>query len=169
MNPRLHKLRYGLRTACLACLLILSACASGPSLVDHAFGFDARVDSPEALILDFRYGTSGLPGTSAETGIRQFGRSPQVTGINGPQPLGDTLHVKWQDKTSGQIYEDTVNLKPLLPFNMERKHIYFVVQGTLLHVFLMEESVPRPADWPRLGPRAFQYEKTYQIYPTRLP
>lgn len=40
----------------------LAACASGPTLVDHAFGFDLLAYSPEATLLDYRYGTSKHPG-----------------------------------------------------------------------------------------------------------
>lgn len=154
----------------LVCLTFAATgCASGPVLVDHAFGFDARVDSPNVLILNYRYGTSGMPSTSGDTNIRDFGKSGQFGNINGGMPLGETLYVKWQLKDTGEVLEDTVDLKPLLPRNMHRKHIYFIVQGRQLHVYLMEEAVPRPSDWPKLGPRKFQYEKTYQIYPTRLP
>ena len=169
MNRAFFGLRDWLRMACLACLLTLSACASGPRMVDHAFGFDARIDSPNALILNYRYGTSKKPSTSGDNDIRDFGKSNQSGNINGGMPLGETLYVKWQDKASGQTYEDTVDLKPLLPARMEHKRIYFVVQGAQLHVYLIEESIPRPANWPKLGPSKFQYEKTQQIYPTRLP
>lgn len=169
MNSIFQSLRTLLRMFCLTGVLALSACASGPSTVDHAFGFDARIDSPNMTILDYRYGNAEHSASAGSTGIKQFGRSPQWENINGAMPLGDTLYVKWQDKTTGQTYEDTVNLKPLLPFSMYLKRIYFVVKGPLLHVYLIEESVPRPTDWPKLGPRKFQYEKTYQIYPTKLP
>jgi hypothetical protein len=59
----------------------------------RAFGFDAGC-SPGIEILNFRYGASGMPGRG-DVGVR---RSPQVTGINGPMPLGDTLTVKWRIK-----------------------------------------------------------------------
>lgn len=169
MNSILLSLRNWLCMFCLAWVLALSACASGPSMVDHAFGFDARVDSPDSLILNYRYGTSGMTFTSSDESIRYYGKSNQSGNINGPQPLGDTLYVKWQDKTSGQTYEDTVNLKPLLPFSMYRKRLYFVVQGPQLHVYLTDLSTPKPRDMPIVGPFRVQSYVTQQIYPTRLP
>ena len=46
----------------LSLTLALAACASGPRLVDHSFAFDVLADSPEATLLDYRYGTSNHPG-----------------------------------------------------------------------------------------------------------
>jgi hypothetical protein len=161
MKALLHRL---LLACCMLGALFSGACASGPAVVDHAFGFDARVDSPGIEILNFRYGASGMPGTSGDVGIRQFGRSPQVTGINGPMPLGDTLTVKWRIKATGQEFEDTVNLKPRLPSDMANQRIHFSVKESQLFVYVID-PVPRPADWPVVGPRKFQYEKVRQIYP----
>lgn len=158
-----------LRILLLAISLTLAACASGPSMVDHAFGFDARNDSPNIEIQSYRYGTSGMTFTSSDESMRYYGKSNQSGNINGPQPLGDTLYVKWQDKTSGQVFEDTVNLKPLLPFSMYRKRIYFVVQGSQLHVYLTDLSTPKPKEMPIVGPFRVQSYVTQQIYPTRLP
>lgn len=147
---------------CLA--LLFTGCASGPKVVDHAFGFDARVDSPNMLVLDFRYGEFA----QNRNMFRGELPTPQNTNNNGPMPLGDTLYVKWRNKLTAQEFEDTVNLKPLLPLSMERKRIYFVVQGPQLYIYLID-PVPRPADWPQIGPRKFQYEKVRQIYPAHLP
>lgn len=118
MTPtqRRHKFWHWLQAITLALCLsaLLSARASGPSFVDHAFGFDVRVDSPDSLILNYRYGTSGMTFTSGDESIRYFGASNQAGNINGPQLLGDTLNVKWQEKVIGQTYEDTVNLKRII-------------------------------------------------------
>ena len=162
MKALLHRL---LLACCMLGALFSGACASGPAVVDHAFGFDARVDSPGIEILNFRYGASGMPGTSGDVGIRQFGRSPQVTGINGPMPVGDALYVKWRIKATGQEFEDTVNLKSRLPANMARQEVYFVVQGTQLHVYLTDLTTPKPASMPIVGPFRVQSYVTRQIYP----
>lgn len=157
-----------LRTLLLGWLLALTACASGPSMVDHAFGFDARMDSPGFLILDYRYGTSAMPSTTAERSIKNYGSSPQSGSINGGMPLGDTLYVKWQDKATEQVFEDTVNLKPLLPFSMYRKRIYFVVQRSRLNIYLSDLTSPKPYGTPIVGPFKIQSYITQQIYPSTL-
>lgn len=160
-----HLVRHSWVACWLLGALVFGACASGPAVVDHAFGFDARVDSPGIEILNFRYGASGMPGTSGDVGIRQFGRSPQVTGINGPMPLGDTLYVKWRIKSTGQEFEETVDLRSRLPSNMKRHEVYFVVQGPQLFVYLTDLTTPKPAAMPIVGPFKVQSYVTRQIYP----
>ena len=147
--------------------LLLSGCAAQqPALapvVDHAFGFDARIDSTDTEILAFKYGAGGTPQNQAP--FWKDEKDPrQGTNINGPMPLGETLYVKWRTKSTAEVYEDLVNLKPLLPSNMHRQRIYFVVQARQLFIYWIE-PLPRPADWPVVGPRKFQYEKAHQIYP----
>ena len=65
------------RVATLALLpaLALGACAIGPKLVNHAFGFNVEQDSPGHEVLAYRYGAGVVPTTSSDTSIRQFGRS----------------------------------------------------------------------------------------------
>jgi hypothetical protein len=157
-------LRWWLIAWLLGLAAVLGACAAGPKLVNHAFGFDARIDSPDQEVLAFRYGDGKGVSRSSDNALRDFGRSPQVTGINGPMPLGEALYVKWRDKATGQTYEDTVDLRPLLPRDMTRQELYFVVAGPQLYVYLID-PVPRPADWPVVGPKKFQNEKIRQIYP----
>jgi hypothetical protein len=67
-------------TACPRCLLpvyvlrylttlfffgLLAACSSSGRVVDHAFSFDIRRAIPAVDVIDYRYGTSGLPGARA--------------------------------------------------------------------------------------------------------
>ena len=163
MNP-LKKIFSSLT---LLLVLVLTACAvqppTGPKLIDHTFGFDARVDSRDVDILAFKYGVGGTPQTQAP--FWKDEKDPrQGTNTNGPMPLGDTLYVKWRTRSTNEVFEDLVNLKPLLPADMNRQRIYFVVQGKQLFVYRIE-PIPRPADWPVVGPRKFQYEKAHQIYP----
>ncbi len=154
-----------LLAGCLLGALVTGACASGPVVVDHAFGFDALQDSPGIEIVYYRYGNTNAPFISADLAIRQFGKSMQGTNINGPMPLGDTLYVKWRIKATGQEFEDTVNLKSRLPSNMERQRVYFVVQGTQLHVYLTDLTKPKAASMPIVGPFRVQSYVTRQIYP----
>lgn len=149
--------------------VLVTACAaqtpSSPQIVDHAFGFDARVDSRDTEVLAFKYGVGGTPQTQAP--FWKDEKDPrQGTNINGPMPLPDTLHVKWRTRSTGEVFEELVNLKPLLPADMHRQRVYFVVQGAQLFVYLIE-PVARPPDWPVVGPRKFQYEKARLIYPSQ--
>lgn len=163
-NPFPHPLRYASILVLSLCLAVLSACASGPEVVDHAFGFSTGTDSPNYEVIAYRYGKGTFHTTSSDSAVRQFGKSPQGTGINGPMPLGDSLYVKWRNKITDQVFEKTVDLKPLLPRDMTRQRIHFVVAENELFIYLID-PVPRPKDWPAVGPSKFQYEKIRQIHP----
>lgn len=145
-------------------VLALSACAIGPKYVNHAFGFDAVNESKDSEVLAYSYSREGRAIVSSDIAIRQFGKANQGTSISGPILLGDTLYVKWRQKSDGQTYEDKVDLRPLLPRDMNLQRIHFVVNGPQLYVYLIDPT-PRPADWPVVGPRKFQNEKIRQIYP----
>lgn len=163
--PWRHWLQWGLLALLLGVATLLSACATGPKWVNHAFGFNVEQDSPEHEVLAYRYGTGAMVATSSDTSLRQFGRSRQGANVNGPMPLGDSLYVKWRYEPSGQTFEDTVDLRPLLPRDMTLQRIYFVVKGPQLYVYLINPA-PRPPDWPAVGPKKFQNEKILQIYPS---
>lgn len=149
---------------CLAFALSISACAVGPRLVDHAFGFDARRDSPGIEILGFRYGTVDYLATTGQV-TQQYGLPSQYTGINGPMRLGETLYVKWRIKSTGQEFEETVDLKSKLPNNMHYKRVYFVVRAERLYVYLTDLTKPRPDAEPIVGPFKTQVYVTRQIHP----
>ena len=55
----------------------LSACAAGPKLLNHAFGFDARIDSPRFEVLAYRYADGDVVARSSDSAIR---RSQQPVG-----------------------------------------------------------------------------------------
>lgn len=131
----------------------------------HAFAFDAVRDSSDDEVLEFRYGAGQKVSTSSDVNIRQFGRSPQRASVSGDMPVGDTLYVKWRVKADGQVSEDTVNLKPLLPPLMDDKEIYFVVRGAALSVFLTDLKRRRSVTEPIVGPFKTQLYLTRQIYP----
>jgi hypothetical protein len=149
---------------------LLSSCAqnqAGPTVkyANHTFAFDARNDSPNEEVLAYRYGAGKGVGLSSDTGIRQFGTSPQVTGISGGIPVGDTLYVKWRNRSTNEVYEETVDLRLLLPSDMYDVRIYFVVRGVSLIVYLTDLKQRRPDDSPIVGQFRTQMYITRQIYP----
>lgn len=151
------------------CLLVVAAgCASSVAAVDatqyHAFGFDARVDSPDTEILAYRYGPGNIPQLRSpffkddREGLAQYG------GIHATMSIEGGLYVKWRLRSTGQVLEDTVDLRAVLPRDYRNQWVYFVATGPRLLVYRIE-TIPRPAGWPVVGPRKFQYEKVHQIYP----
>lgn len=144
---------------------MLSACAGGTELVDHAFSFNVDQDSQNYEVLAYRYGNGLMNATSSDSSIKQFGKSRQGTNVNGPMPLGDSLYVKWRNKTTDQVFEKTVELKPLLPKDMTRQRIHFVVAEGELYVYLKDlNRYANPSD-PIVGPFKVQLFVTHQIYP----
>lgn len=125
----------------------LAACAiTGPRLVDHSFEFNAVWDSPEIEILDYRYGDSKAPGARPPEWALESGKVAQGTGTSGPMILGDSLYVKWRVRSTGETYQDTVDLRSRLPANMKDKKIRLIVKGAQLYIFVIspEIIVPNP-------------------------
>jgi len=126
----------------------LSACASEPRQVDHAFEFNASSDSPGVEVLNYRYGNSNLPGTRIPPALLREGGISGGTGINGPMPRGDSLYVKWRIKATGVVYEDTVDLKNRLPEYITRHRVYFIIKGPQLYVYLISPEKLNPNPCP---------------------
>ena len=152
------------RAIALASASIVSACATGPEIVDHSFAFDALRDSPGVEVLDYRYGDSKLPGASNPDYIRKEGRSLQRTGISGPMRKGDSLYVKWRTVTDNKIYEETVDLRSRLPKDITDCELYFVIKGSQLYVYLVLPQ-RRPPGIPPNGPRQYHDHYVLTIYP----
>lgn len=129
-----------LRAVLVLAALALSACGiTGPKVANHAFGFDVRNAIPAVEILDYRYGQSTLPVRAPEWAIKE-GRPIYFNGVSGPMRVGDDLYVKWRIKESGQIHEDTVDLRRRLPADLENQEVYFDIGGPQLYVYLISQD-----------------------------
>ncbi len=157
--------RVGMRAAWLLTLLLaLAACASGPRLVDHGFGFDAVADSPGVQVLDYRYGQSRAPGAGMPQWVRDDAGVAGGTHTRGPMPVGNSLHVRWRIRATGEILEDTVDLRGRLPSDMAGHEIYFVVRERQLQVYLVGPQA-RAAGDAAIGPAKFRLRQVRLIYP----
>lgn len=150
-----------LRGAFIAFLFAaLTACASG--LTNHSFAFDARQDSPDIQILDYRYGESKQPSARADDEDVKAEKVRQYVGISGDMLRGDLLYVKWRVKSTDRRYEDTVDLKNRMPRDITKNEIYFVVQGAQLFVYLVTPELREPDTEPN-GPREYQHRKVITL------
>lgn len=152
--------------AVLAAFMALTACATGPTLVEHGFSFDARQDRPEVEVLDYRYGDSKQPGARANPARVAEGRVAQQWGVYGAMLRGDFLYVKWRIKKTGQVYEDTVDLRSRLPADIYDHRIHFEIKGTQLYVYLVSPE-SRPPEVPPNGPRRYHESKVFTLYPVQ--
>jgi hypothetical protein len=132
----------------LLAVLALAACAPMSSItaqipgrmVDHAFEFDAFRDSRDIEILQYRYGDDGGFNTRSTPAEIASGTSRLAANTTGEMLLGKDLYVKWRIKSTGQVYEDTVDLTSRLPFSMKRKRLRFIVEGEKLYVYVIERE-----------------------------
>ena len=161
-------LSHTVRCFLVALLLsVLTACASSSDQPLHSFKFDATRDSPDIEVLDYRYCTVQVGPTQPDKPSLERGKIRQSAGVGGYFPRGDSLYVKWRIRSTSQIYEDTVDLKSRLPYDITGNTIYFIVKESVLMVYLVTRE-PRPPEMAPQGPEQTQYRKTYVIYPDNL-
>lgn len=132
---------------------LLAACASSPRLVvEHGFNFDGWADhwADQVDLLEYSYGDTAQ--RKARPGQRTLGYGGSVYGVI---PQGDFLYIKWRLKDGGEVLEDRVDLRDLLPRDMSQHRLTFVIDGRQLILYLVT---------PREKPKGFQELKTYHSY-----
>ena len=144
-----------------------TACAAGSDVLLHTFKFDAKKDSPGIRILDYRYGDSAAGPTRAATADVLNDRVRQAAHVGGYFRRGDSLYVKWRLESTGEVLEDTVDLKSRLQRDLTNHILYFVVHDRLLIVYLVARELKPPAQ-PAQGPEIYQDYTSYVVYPDHL-
>lgn len=141
-----------------------------PKITTHGFGFgDVNgYENKGILILDYRYGNNKMiPSRPADWQLKE-GKIPQRTGMNTFDSPADFLYVKWRVLATGKEYEDTVNLKTLLPEDMHRKIIHFIIEGEKLNVYVIEYiQEAHAAEAPHCPVASYKTCKCTRIYPDR--
>jgi hypothetical protein len=89
---------------------------------------------------------------------------PQATATSGEMSRGDDLYVKWRIKATGQVLEETVDLRSRLPADIVDHKVYFDIEGPQLYVYLIT-PLRRDAGTPPNGPRMYWHMKTLTLYP----
>jgi hypothetical protein len=196
MNMLLKRSRF---LVALLLAVVLIACASGPKQVFHSFQFDGQHDglfakddkyegwNKELDLLEYNYGGQSrmlrdkLNNTDFP-GLHQGMDSlpSQLGGVSGYMPLGEFLYVKWRIKSTGEIFEERVDLRDRLPPNMLNHTLTFVPNQGQLHIYVI---TPFPRKLTRIDPSrpwmvaekpthlssSSQRYWTYEIYPTLEP
>ncbi|MBK7687222.1 MAG: hypothetical protein IPJ25_15530 [Rhodocyclaceae bacterium] len=152
----------------------LTACAMGGNVFHYSISFDARRDSPEIEVIDYRYSNGDVLILYPEKERLRLGQVFHRADIYGELPRGDFLYVKWRVKATGEIFEDKVDLQKRLPADMEKLDINFVVHGPHLYVFVEWpwdgqpwQSEPNATKYTPVpgGVKRYQGHKQVQIYP----
>lgn len=183
MNYWFRKLQY---LAATLLLLVITACAGVSQTVSghafHSFSFDASRQSQGIEILFYRYGSANDFGLRTTQRDAVQGKSNQGVAITGDMPVGNELYFKWRNKTTGQIYEDTVDLKSRLPSSMYKQELHPIIEGSQLYVYLVSFEPVRPyfsdAEVAQLDSfiktlrqkslRMYSRQRVIQIYPIRV-
>lgn len=103
--------------------------------VTHAFEFNAHTDSPDVEILNYEYSTR-KPDKDQLLGVGG-NRVPQGSHISGGLPRGDFVYMKWRVRSTGQVFEDRVDLRSRIPGSIKEKTIYSVIDGNQLYILLI--------------------------------
>ena len=170
-TSRARGLRALLATGLLA---VLTACASGPTLVSHAFSFnginDGWVESID--LLAYAYGDAydrvrndlEKPRSSLFAGKESL---PPGDSVNGPMPVGEFLYVKWRVKATGELREERVDLRGRLPRDMSDHELTFVIDGPQLYVYVVTPVPQKP--WGKTATHRTSisaFRVTYEVFPT---
>jgi hypothetical protein len=126
---------------------LMGACATGQigtGRAFHSLNFDWRYHTPGTEILDYKYGNSGEYGLQANP--KEVAAGKRISGINitGNLPVGEFFYVKWQNKTTGEVFEDRVDLKSRVPVSMDRQDMYPIIEGSQLYIYLVSFDPVRP-------------------------
>ncbi|MCL1960791.1 MAG: hypothetical protein FWG56_03195 [Desulfovibrionaceae bacterium] len=163
-------MRWLVRMLLLAWALALAACANTapeqPKLVWHSFSFNGWHDgkwSEKIDLLAYSYGDKYRMVSQVENPSGE--RIPSASGVSGPMPVGEFLYVKWRIKATGEVLEDRVDLRPLLPKDMTDYKLTFVPDGSQLYIYLVTPTPTHPIEPPPLKTAYSCCFVTYEIYP----
>lgn len=98
---------------------LLVGCASVSST--HSFQF-LMSDNTKVKLLNWEYSSQRAPAEYVKRAMLG-GKGLAGAGVVGLKPVGDYLYVKWQIPPSTEIHEARVDLRPLLPWNMNQAEV----------------------------------------------
>lgn len=136
-----------------------------PERVDYAFAFNVR-DMRDVEILDYWLKTERPDYTFTPNfyHTKKGKEIIQAEGTNGRFAKPTMLYVKWRIKSTGQEYQDTVNVRQRLPKDIAGSTFTFLIDGAQLNVYLATREL-RPKDWPIQGDILYKNRKVLLLYP----
>jgi hypothetical protein len=149
-------------------LSTLSACATTtrPAYYEFAYG-ELRIDS-HVNILNYRLSTRNEVIIEADQHYVTVGQIQQTRTTGGFYPIPNTLYMKWMVTTTGEVYQDTVDLEKLLPSDMDGKIIHASIDGAALSIYVIEKTDPfvkLPSDIPDCPVDLYRRTRCTRIYP----
>lgn len=130
------------------CLSALVGCAGvSQTLTNRAFHsltFRPGTESVGIDLMGYRYGSANEFGLRTPQADMDQGKISAGAAITGQLPVGDDFYAKWRDKTTGLIYEDTVDLRSRLPLSMYKQELHPIIEGSKLYIYLISYEPVRP-------------------------
>ena len=105
-------------------------------VVNHGFEFNAHIDSPDIEILNYEYSTR-KPRREDLMGV-DGNKVAQASHISGGFPRGDFVYMKWRLRSTGEEFEERVDIRNRLPVDIKDKKIYCVIDGSRLYILLID-------------------------------
>ena len=166
--------QYLRRAIWVAFAFILGSCAvhpasaieqhTQPERVYYSFEFSVR-DMQDVEIIDYWLKTDRPDYTFKNPeSYKKQGKCKQISSDNGLYAKPTILYIKWRLKSTGQEYQDTVDVRQRLPKDMAGSTFTFLIKGSQLNVYLATREL-RPADWPIQGPSVHRINKVLLLYP----
>lgn len=174
-------------------MVALAACAQGTrtpqyttkwgqAVVFHSFEFDALRDSKDIEVLDYMYKTANENIVGNPQRDLLNGKTRQARADTGVMTVGETLYVKWKIKSTGEMFEKSIDLKPILPASMKDKTLFFILDRQEIYVYTISHQPVRenftPTEWQEINASLFKTKLSrrqlwainsmIQIYPTRV-
>ena len=163
MNMR----RFLLPTIFIISLLILAGCAAiVGSGVSCGFSFDMRYDDQHAAVLDYLLmgEKTAIIGASKPPYVDKNHKSYfENIGYQYDRPR--SLYLKWQDELTGNIHENTIDLRQSLPRDLDGTMLYFILHGSQVYVYLANLNTRVPYN-PKNGSTMYGSFANIQLYPT---
>ena len=151
----------------------LSACAFPQRVAFHSFSYDARDDNWFETIdlLAFCYcskdykmdGSIDDPNDLVLNASRT--RLPPFDNTHGYIPVGEYLYVKWRVKETGEVLSERVDLRPILPYDMDHHTVTFVIDGRQLYVYLVTPKYGPGYPIKKLRTALSESSLTYELFP----
>jgi len=135
--------------------------------VFHSVEYE-RMMGPDIEVLDCNYG-------DVYAGLSRRG---YCFNVHGKMRVADFFYIKWRDKTTGQVYEERVDLSRRLPppRKMDGTTVFWLIEDNRLYMYLIPDGgnqfTPlnrRPPDQPRNGPARYSYLDVKTLYPDNAP
>lgn len=136
--------RFGILVISVTALASLMACsnlAQGlpgvPQFATYSTQF-SRWDRPTITVIDYQYSANGKVFEQWSESLKAEGRNPGEGGYYGYRPVVEKLYVKWKLLATGEVFEETADLREKLPQSMEQKKLHFIVWDKTLHIYISD-------------------------------